>query len=213
MSYRLVFFSDSHNKHNKIEIPEGDFLFFTGDLSGRGKLEDLKKFVKFYASQSHRHKVMIAGNHDFCFENELRSEAEKIVTDAGIIYLNDSGIELEGLKIWGSPIQPWFHNWAFNRYPGEDILKHWNLIPNDLDVLLTHGPPYGIMDRTAHGELVGCPDLLKKVQELKPKIHAFGHIHEAYGMEERGETVFINASNLDHEYQYAHPAVLLEYRQ
>ena len=127
-----------------------------------------------------------------------------------ITYLNDSGVTIEGIKFWGSPVTPWFHNWAFNRV-GEEITKHWDLIPADTDVLITHGPPKGILDETVHGRLhVGCGHLLKKVLEIKPKVHVFGHIHEARGVHEEAGIKFINASCVDLRYElyYENPIQL-----
>ena len=144
-----------------------------------------------------------------CFEDHRRSTAEAILKDAGIIYLNDTGIEISGFKFWGSPIQPEFFDWAFNRERGKDIRQHWDMIPDDIDVLLTHGPAFGILDWCAHGARVGCEDLLEVIEKIKPKIHAFGHIHESYGMREIGNTVFVNACNLDERYKFKNPPIEL----
>ena len=131
-----------------------------------------------------------------------------ILEDHGIIYLNDSGVVIDGLKIWGSPIQPDFFNWAFNRKRGEEIKKHWDLIPNDTNILITHGSPYGISDLCAHGERVGCEELLLKVNELRDlSVHAFGHIHEGYGVNTINEVQFINACSLDEKYRYCNDPV------
>lgn len=193
----LTFFSDTHRKHKNVACGEGDILFHCGDFTGQGDLQHVAEFAHYMKQQKFRYKVVIAGNHDFCLENELKEKAEKILADHGLIYLNDSGVELLGMKVWGSPIQPWFHNWAFNRNRGSDIREHWDLIPTDTDILLTHGPPFHILDKTLKGDLVGCEDLLEKVKSVKPRIHAFGHIHEAYGIKRTEETIFINSSIVD----------------
>ena len=204
---KLVFLSDTHCKHNKIKVPEGDCFIFCGDMSYRGDIQEINDFVFFLKKLSHKHKIVIAGNHDFCFEDERRVQAEELIKSAGAEYLNDSGIEIEGIQFWGSPIQPYFFNWAFNRQRGEDIKKHWDFIPLETEVLITHGPPKGILDRTKNNEEVGCEELLKKVMKVKPKIHAFGHIHEGYGMIQKEGTTFINASSLNFRYQYTNPPV------
>ena len=206
----LTFFSDTHKKHNKLTFSGGDVLIFCGDLSSRGSLEDVEKFARYVGNLDYRFKIAIAGNHDFCFENEKKAEAENIFKQFGLIYLNDSGVEIDGRFFWGSPIQPWFHDWAFNRKRGAEIKRHWDMIPTHTDVLITHGPPYGIMDLCHHGERVGCEDLLRCVLELKPAIHAFGHIHEGYGIEKKGETLFVNACNLDEKYKVVHPPIDVE---
>ena len=125
--------------------------------------------------------------------------------------MNDSGITIDGIKIWGSPIQPEFFNWAFNRKRGAEIDKHWQLIPDDTDILVTHGPPFGYLDETARMERVGCVDLLKRIDEIKPKVHVFGHIHEGYGtaINDR-DTLFINASVLDEHYRLVNEPICFE---
>ena len=110
----------------------------------------------------------------------------------------------------GPPITPWFHDWAFNRTRGRNIRKHWEHIPSDVDVLITHGPPLGILDETMHGECVGCEDLLEKINTVKPKYHIFGHIHEGYGSISKNGTHFINASILDAGYVIRNKPVVLD---
>jgi len=162
------------------------------------------------STQDFKYKVVIAGNHDFCFEDDRKEAAEQCLTNKDIIYLNDTGTTIEGLKLWGSPVQPEFFNWAFNRERGEDICKHWGLIPDDTDILITHGPAFGILDRVMEGEKVGCRDLLDRVKKIKPKIHAFGHIHEDYGVFEQGGTTFVNASNVNRNYWLVNPPIVVE---
>jgi Icc-related predicted phosphoesterase len=205
---KIVCISDTHTLHKNMKIPDGDLLIHAGDVSSRGKLEEIIQFNDWLGTLPHRHKVMIAGNHDFYFESNP-PHAKSLITNA--VYLNDSGIEIEGIKIWGSPVQPWFYDWAFNRQRGEDIRKHWELIPTDTDILITHGPPYGILDETARGELVGCADLLEVIQQrVKPRLHIFGHIHEGYGKTAIGETLFVNPSMVNLQYRPVNQAIVVE---
>lgn len=208
---KLTFISDTHSVHEKLKLEEGDILFHCGDMTKRGELREVNNVAHYLNRQPFRYKVVIAGNHDFCFENKYRKEAEKVLNDHGIIYLNDSFVEIEGIKIWGSPIQPYFYNWAFNRKRGEEIRKHWDLIPNDIHILLTHGPPNGVLDSLYSGEAVGCEDLMKRVSYIKPRIHAFGHIHESYGTKIVGPTRFINACITDLRYWIRNKPVVIEY--
>lgn len=207
---KLTFISDTHSQHHHLVIEPGDVLIHCGDFTRRGDLDDTLSFAEFFAAQDFSYKIVIAGNHDFCFEDDRRLIAEQCLSHLGIIYLNDSGIEVNGLKIWGSPVQPEFYDWAFNRKRGRDIGKHWALIPEDTDVLLTHGPAFGMLDLCHDGQQVGCADLLQTIQRIKPKIHAFGHIHESYGICERDETIFINACNLDEHYQLKNPPMSVD---
>lgn len=206
----LTFISDTHSLHQNLVTGTGDVLIHCGDFTGRGTLDDTLNFAEFMAAQAFTHKVVIAGNHDRCFEDKRRNVAEYILADCGITYLNDSGITINGVKFWGSPVQPEFCDWAFNRERGADIRQHWNKIPADTDVLLTHGPAFGILDLCTHGERVGCEELLQTLLRVQPKIHAFGHIHEGYGIHEQDGTIFINASVLDERYRLRNPPLVVE---
>jgi len=147
---------------------------------------------------------------------EKKYDVAKNITDSrNINLLIDSGIELEGIKFWGSPITPWFHNWAFNRYRGSNIQDHWDKIPQDIDVLITHGPPAYLgnnLGRVQEGEDVGCYDLYKAIQRVKPKINCFGHIHEGYGTYIEEETLFINCSILNRRYVRTNDPISIDYK-
>jgi predicted phosphodiesterase len=197
---RFVAISDTHGQHQALELPEGDVIVHAGDVSARGRRDEIVDFLSWYARTPFRHRVLIAGNHDFFFEDASADEVAALIP-AEVIYLNDSGLTLEGVKIWGSPIQPWFHDWAFNRQRGAPIREHWDLIPSSLDLLITHGPAFGLLDRTVSLMNVGCEDLLEAIARTRPKVHLCGHIHEAYGQVERDGIVFINASVLDFRYR------------
>jgi len=138
----------------------------------------------------------------------VQGKNEKICPN--IIYLNDSGVSIDGLKIWGSPIQPWFYDWAFNRQRGADILRHWNQIPEDTDLLITYGPAHGILDLTTSNESVGCSDLLSRIREVNPQVHISGHIHEAYGELEKFGIKFINASVVNANYMMTNEPIEIE---
>lgn len=207
---KFVVISDTHGLHDSLELPPGDVLIHAGDVSKRGYTREIKSFVNWFAVQPHPHKIFIAGNHDYFFEQKPQAEIEAIIPP-NVIYLNDSGIELNGIRIWGSPIQPWYCDWAFNRQRGPEIRKHWDLIPADTDILITHGPPFGFHDRLITGMAVGCEELTKKVWELKPKIHIFGHIHEAYGESETDGVRFINAAVLNFRYEMQNAPIVFDW--
>ncbi|MCA6362749.1 MAG: metallophosphatase domain-containing protein [Bacteroidetes bacterium] len=196
---KFITISDTHGQHDKLILPPGDVIIHAGDLSKRGKEHEVKSFLDWFSSLDYTYKIFIAGNHDFLFEQYPEEKVRALIPD-DVIYLNDSGVRIEGIHIWGSPVSPWFFDWAFNRQRGKDIDKHWQLIPPDTDILITHGPVFSIHDRTIRGQLVGCEDLLLKVKEIKPGVHICGHIHEAYGQVQVDDTLFINASVLDEDY-------------
>jgi Icc-related predicted phosphoesterase len=205
---RIVLISDTHGQHDGLVLPAGDLLIHAGDFSKRGRLDEVAKFMDWFGRLPHTHKVLIAGNHDFLAEKDPHVFQSLVPT--GVTYLNDSGTAIGGFKIWGSPIQPWFYDWAFNRRRGADIQRHWDLIPTDTDILITHGPPLGVLDKTVGGDLVGCADLIAKVQAVQPRLHVFGHIHEAHGQEVRGATTFVNAAVLDLDYKMVWGATELD---
>ena len=183
-------------------LPDGDVLIHAGDCTSRGTQFELEYFLSWFSAQSHKKKILIAGNHDWIFEKQPKL-ARKLAKDAGVIYLNDQSKKIGGFKFWGSPVQPEFNSWAFNRKRGSDIDKHWNLIPADTDVLITHGPPFNILDSTSMTKgPVGCERLRMHVNErIKPQIHIFGHIHSAHGLTLLHNTIFANVSQLTDYYE------------
>lgn len=204
----IVAISDTHNRHSKVEVPEGDILVHAGDFTTRGDIRDVRRFNKFLGTLPHKHKIVIAGNHDFCFEREPEI-ARKELTNC--IYLQDEAIVVEGIKFYGSPWQPWFFDWAFNLQRGEEINSKWQLIPKDTNVLITHGPPRGFGDKVVNGLPVGCDDLLRKIQEVKPKYHIFGHIHEDAGITRDRHTTYVNASTCNLDYKPINSPIILKY--
>ena len=167
---KFVIISDTHGQHKNLTLPKGDVIIHAGDISQRGKESEIIDFLNWFKDLDFKYKIFIAGNHDFFFEKTSENDIQKIIPE-NIIYLCDSGVEVEHIKIWGSPITPWFYDWAFNRPRGAQIAHHWQLIPLDTDILITHGPAFGKLDKTTRGENVGCEDLLKSIKEIKPKIH------------------------------------------
>jgi predicted phosphodiesterase len=182
-------------------------LIHAGDFTDSGTLKSADVFNQQLGFQPHKYKVVIAGNHDRVFQNRPQ-EAERTITNA--FYLRDSEVVIEGLRIWGSPWQPWFYNWAFNLPRGSQIKAKWDLIPNGIDVLVTHGPSLGHGDTTMRGDKTGCVDLLDAIKRIQPKLHIFGHIHEGYGISVEGVTACINASTCDYNYQPINAPVVIE---
>jgi Icc-related predicted phosphoesterase len=205
---KIVCISDTHMLHEHLIIPDGDILIHAGDSTDIGRLKDLKKFNTFLGALPHKHKIVVAGNHDFCFEREPKA-ARAVLSNA--LYLEDEAITIEGIQFYGTPWQPWFYDWAFNLPRGEKLREKWALISEFTDILITHGPPYGHRDLTQRGEQVGCADLLDTVKKIKPKYHIFGHIHEAAGVSSNEDTIFVNASCCNFSYQPAFPPIVFDY--
>lgn len=183
-------------------MPGGDILICSGDICSRGSLDEAMDFINWFGAQKYTHKILVPGNHDWVFEhNPSLMEAE--CRTHGVILLVDSGITIDGVKFWGSPVQPRFFDWAFNRDRGVDIQKHWDLIPVDTDVLITHGPPAGILDYVPgrYGGSVGCQDLARTIVKTNIKLHIFGHIHYSRGHSKVGNCLYVNASSVSEQYQ------------
>jgi Icc-related predicted phosphoesterase len=196
---RVVFISDTHNKHNSFVLPQGDLLIHAGDVSGRGTQKEIEDFLHWFSFQPHQYKVFIAGNHDFFIQQNPQKFRE--ILPSNVIYLQDEMVEIEGRKIYGSPWTPKFMNWAFMKNKGAEISSCWKLIPNEIDVLITHGPAYGMRDELHTGEAVGCQDLANELDRIKPSYFLFGHIHEAYGTMVKDGITFINGAVLNEKYQ------------
>lgn len=197
----ITFISDTHSLHDSIDMPlNGDVICHCGDLSNIGTAREVDNFMRWYSELDPPYKILIAGNHDISAE-KARDRFLKSIPD-NIIYLENNPVEINGVKFWGSPVTPEFGiGWAFNRKRGEDIKQIWDDIPDDTDVLLTHGPPYGVGDGIIMADVgedphKGCEELMTRVDKVRPKIHAFGHIHEARSIyhDPEKDVAFLNCS-------------------
>jgi Icc-related predicted phosphoesterase len=205
---KIIAISDTHKMHSGVIIDECDVLVHAGDITGRGELMALESFNRWIALQPAKHKLVIAGNHDFCFQNEHRAAAKATVTE--YTYLQDEAVVIDGVKFYGTPWQPWFYNWAFN-VESETVRETiWANIPDDTDVLIVHGPPHGYGDRCKNGDRPGCKKLLDRIREVKPKYVICGHIHEDYGLHELDGTTVVNASICTLQYKPTNSPIELE---
>ncbi len=210
-SMKTVFISDTHLRHrnHQIDVPECDLLIHSGDALIEGTYAELEHFSAWFGGLPAKKKVFVAGNHDWIFEKESQLARKLLPKD--VIYLQDELVEVNGLKIYGSPWQPEFCDWAFNLKRGWPLRKKWERIPAGIDILVTHGPPLGILDYSKFGnEHVGCSDLRQELCRVKPKVHCFGHIHGGYGTTVWAGTLFINASLCDEAYVANHPPIMVE---
>lgn len=212
--FEIVAISDTHNKHKRLGIPEsGDLIIHSGDCTSMGRPDEIKRFIRWYGDLDYEKIILVPGNHDFGFEQDI--DTYRVLCERhNVTLLIDEAAEFRGVKIWGSPVQPAFCDWAFNRESSlssvgcrkqySPIKDHWDKIPEDTDILITHGPPSHILSWTMRGPDAGCPILLDRLENLNVKLHIFGHIHEARGAKALeiggGKTVFVNASSLNLQY-------------
>jgi len=214
---KVLITSDTHGKHHEIpsewlsnQNGEIETIIHAGDISNMGRLTEIEDFCEWYDSLDFVNKIFICGNHDWGFEKNPNVVAEILSRFPSITYLQDSSITIGGVKIYGTPWQPFFFNWAFNLQRGEEIAEKWKFIDSDCDILISHGPVQGILDRCMDGSTPGCSDLLEKVREIKPICFVSGHIHEAYGHELVDETHYFNASVLNHRYEMSNKPFVFE---
>lgn len=228
---RILTISDTHTKHKQVPpewLQPADMIIHAGDVTNRGELTDLSYFLDWFSKLDYKYKIFIAGNHDWCFQDQNKKCLELIKRynedlEDKIIYLQDEAKTIEGIKFYGSPWQPEFCNWAFNVPRGPEIAEKWMMIPKDTDVLITHGPAYGFVDQViGREEHLGCIDLHKRILEVKPRYHICGHIHSGYGVDGWyhpqtkedadlliNHTTFINASVLNERYEIAYKPILI----
>jgi predicted MPP superfamily phosphohydrolase len=239
---RITHISDTHNKHNQLNglLPGGDLLIHSGDISSLGRQSEVERFVKWFNGiDNYTNKVFIAGNHDMTFDREIllrdklayfegKTEYDTECAEGkpkwleellgihlrpNVFYLENSFVILDDIKIWGSPITPSFgYGWAFNKDRGYDINEIWNRIPNDTDIVITHGPIHSYCDRTDRGGLnVGCEQLYHRLNEVKPQLHFSGHIHEAYGYRNTKWGYAFNGCNCDLSYLVNNKPMTFDY--
>lgn len=221
---RITLISDTHTRHHEVthDLPGGDILIHAGDLMNSGyRAEDITDFCKWFNSlEQYDHKIFIAGNHDRMFENAEEASMQIVNSYKWIDYLQDNWIEVgddnQMVKIYGSPWQPEFHNWAFNLpRQGEELAAKWAAIPTDTDILVTHGPAQGHLDMSGppyNEPNLGCPLLRNHIDTVaRPKIHVCGHIHGGYGYKFDGQTHWFNASVLNERYDYVNKPITFDW--
>jgi predicted phosphohydrolase len=190
---RLVLLSDTHELHRAIEVPDGNILIHAGGFTMFSEsMEEVADFNKWLGELPHRYKIVVPGNHEFFLEAD---PSDCFMLDNALVLINE-GTEIEGLRIWGSPVTPMYGG-AFGLSSAKDRKRLYAQIPQNIDVLISHGPPYGILDSDpVSGLHQGCHELLDAVMRVRPKLHVFGHIHGAYGVFQTEHTTFVNAARL-----------------
>jgi Icc-related predicted phosphoesterase len=214
---RIVAISDIHERWHNIAIPECDLLISAGDYSFHGSPNIVKLYHEWLDQQPATHIISVQGNHETWVEKNF-GEAKKIALEAcpHVHFIDEGLVEIDGIKIYCSAITPMFFNWAWNRARGEEIKAHWDMIPMDTNILISHGPPYGILDIVpwvdgTPKERVGCQDLLDAVKRIKPDLHIFGHIHHSHGEHHEDGTSFYNVSIYDERYAPSNGVTVIDY--
>lgn len=230
--------SDIHNRQGKFICPPADILVVAGDLTSMGEGHEIRNFGKWLAETPYRYKIVVAGNHDWGFQrNDVRSREFLGDGKNGVIYLRDSGVTIadpditnHAIKFWGSPWQPEFCGWAFNvdhdtvagyeewargrsatmAPPPITLEDYWAGIPDDTNVLITHGPAAGMLDECPDGRKVGSRSLWDRIMKVRPKLHVCGHIHHSRGIVHFDGITFVNAAICDELYRPVNPVQVIE---
>jgi predicted phosphodiesterase len=216
------------------ELPKGDVLIHAGDISNRGGEKDVTEFIHWFQNiEGFDTKIFISGNHDHCFEQVNKPHHKRDydwlrnlmspenLDQSDVVYLEDSELTIEypefsrPIKFYGSPWQPEFYNWAFNLPRlGTELQEKWNMIPENTDILITHGPPNGYGDLVNNWRQpnthVGCECLINRIGEINPLVNVFGHIHEGYGVYDNGKTTFVNASICTPNYNPTNKPIVID---
>lgn len=188
---RIVCLSDTHGFHRKVHVPPGDLLIHAGDFTMFSKSQpEIRDFNIWLGELPHRYKIVIPGNHEFAFEETPR--LGRVISNA--VFLIDEAVEVGGFKVWGSPVTS-LYGGAFGRSAAADRARIYSEIPKGTDILVTHGPPFGVLDHPSKTDRNdGCRELLAAVNRIQPRVHILGHIHGGYGTHQTPGTVFVNAA-------------------
>jgi Icc-related predicted phosphoesterase len=224
---KFLLHSDTHSFEDKVKLPKNwkpDIVLGAGDITTRGQIFQIEHYIKWLSEiDFNLCCVFIAGNHDLSFDptrslsweyNIVKDILYTLDRNDRIHYLQNSDITINDIKIWGSPVSPWFfgNHWAFNKHRGREIMEVWNTIPDDIEILITHGPVKGMVDTVEEGDSVGCEMLAERIKSLPNlKMVISGHIHEAHGhhTDERG-ILYVNASVLNRRYEVVNKPILVE---
>jgi len=177
---KFVAISDTHGCHRQLDLPQGDVLLHAGDVCDQGNKSHIDDFLVWISELDFKYKIFLRGNHDI--DLDTRKSLLNIEIPEGIVLLDNSGITIEGIDIWGVS------------FPLKWKDRHCKPIPNNTQILMSHQPPYGILDLTPNSISRGDKKILEQVQLVKPKVHLFGHIHASYGQLQTDDTLYLNAS-------------------
>lgn len=211
---KIVLISDTHCFQNEITMPPGDIVIHAGDFTHIGAINEYTPFLEWFSNLPYKHKVLICGNH----EREIQKDYYlfKSAIPENITFLENSGAKIEGLRIWGSPWTPAFKDWGFMYYTEDEAKAIWSQIPDNIDILVTHGPAYRYLDfstfqvHAREDQNVGCKILRKAIEKIQPKLHVCGHIHGNRGTLKAGKTRMVNAAICDEAYKASNKPFIVD---
>lgn len=201
IAVKIVVVSDTHGRHGELGLLSGDVLIHCGDVFNafEENADEMAELDAWFGQQRFARILCIGGNHDYTLQ-ALAARADRPLRNAE--YLEDRGLEYRGTRFYGSPWTPELEGWAYY-LPDGDLESRWASIPDDTDILITHTPPYSVLDRNSSGKRCGCHHLRERVDRIRPALHCFGHVHASAGIHRDGRTTFANASMVNSQYEIA----------
>lgn len=205
---RIVCISDTHNQYRALDnkLPAGDIIIHAGDLVTHGTVEEIQQFISWFQQLPFQYKIFVGGNHDGSLEHS-RSEID-IPDD--VIYLENSAVMINGVKIWGSPVSPPYRSFGF-MWDDKRREELYQTIPDDCQILINHSPPLGTLDQILEGSHVGCQFLAQQIIRVKPALLICGHIHESYGFTNKEGTLYVNPSLMTRKYAPQNLPIVVDY--
>ena len=202
---KLIIISDTHGKHDSLGKLSGDVLIHCGDIGigSRPTLDQVLDLDAWFGTQDFQLKLCIGGNHDFALQSSARHNPSLFKNAE---YLEDRAVAFGDLLFYGAPWIPDLKDWAYY-LDDTELRARWAKIPSETDVLITHTPPSGFLDRNSSGRSCGCIALRERVMQVKPRLHCFGHIHASAGTAVDQGTIFVNAAVVDRTYKIARPPI------
>ena len=200
---KVVIVSDTHRQHAQLGTLAGDVLIHCGDseLGIHADDAEVERLDRWFGAQRFDLVLCIGGNHDFALQARAAAAAPVL---RHAVYLEDAAFVHRGVTFYGAPWVPELSSWAYYQPPAA-IRDKWREIPAATDVLVTHSPPQGVLDRNSGGKSCGCPELMRRVAQLRPRLHCFGHVHASAGSVAIDGTTYVNASVVDSRYRIARP--------
>ena len=199
---KFLCLSDTHNQHDKVKMEHADVILHAGDYCNSGGIGETKAFLEWFSKQDSTHKILIDGNHCGLSEEQPALFKELLKEYPNITYLKDEMVTINNIKIWGRPVTPEFYDW-WHMAPrgGVKMMSTLSVIPSNIDVLVTHGPPMSVLDKDPNGVHVGCVDLMHELDRIRPKVCVFGHLHNNPGTIDLRDTKFINCAVVNNEHK------------
>lgn len=207
-SMKITIISDTHNLHQQFGKLKGDVLIHCGDMfnlhtDDASALTDLDDW---FGKQEFDLILCTGGNHDHLLQDHIKQHGNPF---KNATFLQDETHQHKGVNFYGTPWVPQLSGHAFFQ-SAKGLRDKWAMIPRETDVLITHTPPFGILDQSSRSYQLGCEYLANELPRIAPKLHCFGHVHASYGTMKKGITTYVNASSIDSKERLVREPIVFE---